>query len=86
MTSDHDESYQSWVARRRGEQPGGGLTDRVMRAVFEVEQRRAASRMARIAHWIDRSRTRRRLACSAALLVGSLPLVYLTYISQVFPA
>ena len=79
-----DKLYQRWLEQRRGERPVPELTDRVMAAVTRTDIGRPATRLVLALIWIDRSRARRLAACVGALLLGSMPFVYLAYISQAF--
>ncbi len=80
----NDELYQRWLDQRRGEQPRGDLTDRVMAAVTQADVGQSTSRLAIALTWIDRSRPRRLAACTGALLVGSMPFLYVAYMAQAF--
>ena len=80
----HDELYQLWLEQRRSEHPTPDLADRVMNAIAEAEAGRRASRLVLLLLWVDRTRTRRLAVCAAALLIGSLPFLYLAHISKAF--
>ena len=80
MNSD-DELYRQWIDQRRGGTADPELGERIMESV----QDRAASRTVILLMWLDRSRWARMAACSAALLLGSAPFVYLVYVSQAIP-
>ena len=80
----HDDLYQRWIVRRRGDRPTPEFSDRVMTAVTRIEAGRRASRLVSVLLWIDHTRSRRLAACAAALLIGSLPFVYLAHISKAF--
>jgi len=77
-----DDIYQQWLARRHSDTVDAGLTDRVMEAIAQSAWVRVTSRRLRLLTWIERSRMRCAAACGGALLVGSLPFVYLAYICQ----
>ena len=79
-----DELYQHWLKQRRSERPDPELSDRVMAAVTQVDISQPGSRLVLVLMWIECSRLRRLSACVGALLVGSMPFIYLAYISQVF--
>ena len=83
MKSD-DQRYQHWLEHRRSTRSDPNLTDRVMASITRTSVGRPASRGVLLLMWMDRSRLRRFAACIGALLVGSVPFVYLAYISQVF--
>lgn len=76
----HEPLYDEWIADRRAAEPSPGLTDRVMAAVEErgVPRKRAV----RLASRMNESRPARWAACLAALLVGSLPLLFVAYVAQ----
>ena len=72
--------YDEWIANRRAAEPSRELTDRVMAAVEEREARR--KRYVRLADRMNESLPARCAACLAALLVGSLPLLFVAYVAQ----
>ena len=79
-----DELYQHWLKQRRSERPDPELSDRVMAAVSGADISQPASRVVLVLMWVERSRLRRLSACVGALMVGSMPFIYLAYISQAF--
>ncbi len=66
--------YNEWIANRRAVEPSGELTDRVMATVERQDVR--ANRHVRLADHMNNSLSARWAACVSALLVGSLPLLY----------
>ena len=72
--------YDEWIASRRAIEPSRELTDRVMAAVEERYAQR--KRYVRLADRMNESRPARWAACLAALLVGSLPFLYVAYVAQ----
>jgi hypothetical protein len=72
--------YDEWIARRRAAEPSRELTDRVMAAVEQQGARRKL--YVRLAERINESRPARWAACLAALLVGSLPFLFVAYMAQ----
>ncbi len=72
--------YDEWVANRRAAEPSRELTDRVMAAVEERDRQRR--RYVRLAVFMNQSRLARWSACTAALLVGSLPFLFVAYVAQ----
>ena len=72
--------YDEWIANRRAAEPSRELTDRVMAAVEERGVRR--KRYVRLVDRMNESRPARWAACLAALLVGSLPLLFVAYAAQ----
>ena len=79
-----EELYRSWLQHRRDRRPDSDLSDRIMASVSKTEMTRRVSRLLALVMWIDRSGIRRLTACLVALAVGSLPFVYLAYISKAF--
>ena len=72
--------YNEWIAQRRAVEPSRESTDRVVAA---VEGRVAPrKRDVRLAVRVSHSRLARWAACLAALLVGSLPFLFLAYVAQ----
>lgn len=59
--------------------PPHELTDRVMVA---VEEREVQVKSVRLADRLNESRTARWAACTAALLVGSLPLLFVAHATK----
>ena len=77
-----DESlYDQWIANRQASKPSSKLTDQVIAAVEErgVQPKRCV----RLADRMNQSQLVRWAACLAALLVGSLPILLVVYVSQV---
>ena len=72
--------YDEWIASRRAAEPSCELTDRVMAAVEERDVQR--KRYVRLADRMNESRPARWAACLAALLVGSLPFLFVAYVAQ----
>ncbi len=72
--------YDEWIANRRAAEPSRELTDRVMAAVEERDVQR--KRYVRLADRMNESRPARWAACLAALLVGSLPFLFVAYVAQ----
>ena len=72
--------YDEWVANRRAAEPSRELTDRVMAAVEERDVQR--KRYVRLADRMNESRPARWAACLAALLVGSLPFLFVAYVAE----
>lgn len=72
--------YEEWIANRRTAEPPRGLTDRVMAAVEERNVQR--QRYVRLADRMNQSRLARWAACLAALLVGSLPFLFVAYVAE----
>ncbi len=72
--------YDEWIANRRAAEPSRELTDRVMAAVEERDVQR--KRYVRLAVRMNESRPARWAACLAALLVGSLPFVFVAYVAE----
>ncbi len=72
--------YDEWIANRRAAKPSRELTDRVMAAVEERDVQR--KRYVRLADRMNESRPARWAACLAALLVGSLPFLFVAYVAE----
>lgn len=72
--------YDEWIANRRAAEPSRELTDRVMAAVEERDVQR--KRYVRLADRMNESRPARWAACLAALLVGSLPFLFVAYVAE----
>ncbi len=72
--------YDEWIANRRAAEPSRELTDRVMAAVEERDVQR--KRYVCLADRMNESRPARWAACLAALLVGSLPFLFVAYVTQ----
>ncbi len=72
--------YDEWIANRRAAEPSRELTDRVMAAVEERDVQR--KRYVRLADRMNESRPARWAACLTALLVGSLPFLFVAYVAQ----
>ena len=74
-----DSMYDEWIANRRATEPAHDLTDRVMSSVEERVERK---RRVRLADRMNDSSLARLAACLAALLVGSLPFLFVAYVAQ----
>ena len=72
--------YDEWIANRRAALPSRELTDLVMAAVEGRDSQRKC--FVRLADRMNESRPVRWAACLAALLVGSLPFVFVAYVAQ----
>ena len=72
--------YDEWIANRRAAEPSPDLTDRVMAAVEERDLQH--KRYVRLADRINESRPARWAACLGALLVGSLPFLFVAYVAE----
>ena len=72
--------YDEWIANRRAAEPSRELTDRVMAAVEERDVQR--KRYVRLADRMNESRPARWAACLAALVVGSLPFLFVAYVAE----
>ena len=72
--------YDEWIANRRAAEPSRELTDRVMAAVEERDVQR--KRYVRLADRMNESRPARWAACLAALLVGSLPFLFVAFVAE----
>jgi hypothetical protein len=72
--------YDEWIANRRAVEPSRELIDRVMAAVEARDVQR--KRYVRFADRMNESRPARWAACLAALLVGSLPFLFVAYVAQ----
>ncbi|MCA9147666.1 MAG: hypothetical protein KDA92_00135 [Planctomycetales bacterium] len=77
---DNESIFDEWIANRRAVEPSCELTDRVMVA---IERRGAPSvRNVRLADRMNNSLLARCAACLAALVVGSLPLLYVAHAAK----
>ena len=72
--------YDEWIASRRAAEPSSDLTDRVMAAIEERNTLR--KHYVRLADRINESQPARWAACVAAMLVGSLPFLYVAHVAQ----
>ena len=72
--------YDEWIANRRAAEPSREVTDRVMAAVEERDVQPKC--YARLADRMNESRPARWAACLAALLVGSLPFLFVAYVAE----
>lgn len=72
--------YDEWIANRRAAEPSSELTDRVMAAVEERDMQR--KHYVRLADRMNESRPARWAACLAALLVGSLPFLFVAHVAE----
>ncbi len=72
--------YEEWIANRRAAKPSRELTDRVMALVEErgVQRRRYV----RLVDRMNESRPARLAACLAAMLVGSLPFLFVAVVAE----
>jgi hypothetical protein len=71
--------YDEWITNRRAAEPSRDLADRVMVAVGErdVQRRRFVS----LADRMNESQPARWAACLAALLVGTLPFLFVAHVA-----
>ena len=72
--------YDEWIANPRAAEPSRELTDRVMAEVEERDVQR--KRHVRLADRMNNSLLARFAACLSALLVGSLPLLYVAHAAK----
>ena len=72
--------YDEWIAHRRAAEPSRELTDRVMAALEERDVQR--KRYVRLADRMNESLPARWAACLAAMLVGSLPFLFVAYATE----
>jgi hypothetical protein len=72
--------YDQWIACRRAAEPSRDLTDRVMAAIEERDAQR--KHYVRLADRINESQPARWAACLAAMLVGSLPFLFVAHVAQ----
>lgn len=72
--------YDEWIAYRRAAEPSRDLTDRVMAAVEERSVQRKPH--LRLADRMNESLPARWAACVAAMLIGSLPFLFVAYVAQ----
>ncbi len=72
--------YDERIASRSAAEPSRELTDRVMAAVEEREVQR--KRYVGLADRVNESRPARWAACLAALLVGSLPFLFVAFVAE----
>ncbi len=80
MMSD-EPMYDEWLAKRQSAKPPNRLTDRVMASLESRETQ--TTRQVRLADRINESQSARCAACVAALLVGSLPFLFVaSYMTQ----
>jgi len=77
---DDEPIYDEWVVNRRAVQPSGELTDRVM-ATVEERYKLNHSYLC-LADRMNESPPARWAACVAALLVGSLPLLFAAHVAK----
>lgn len=77
--------YEDWLANRRAVEPSRDLTDRVMAAVEDrnVKLSRRPGEV-RLADRMDGSMLARCAACLAAVLVGSLPFLFVAHVTYLF--
>lgn len=74
--------YDDWIANRRAVEPSSTLTDRVMVGIERQDARR--NRHVRLADHVNNSLVARCAACLAALVLGSLPLLYVAHAAKLF--
>lgn len=74
-----EQIYDDWLARCRSVSPPPDLTDCVMNS---VEERANRPRNVLLAERMNASLSTRLAACLAALLVGSLPFLFVAYVAQ----
>jgi len=79
-------TYQKWLTKHRDVSPPTSLTDQVMAGVADIErdvdyQRRGIWCLSLI-HRIENSRAARWAMCSVALLIGSVPFLFLAYVAE----
>lgn len=72
--------YDQWIANRRTGEPSPALIDRVMAEVEERDEQR--QHYVRLARQMNESRSARWAACLAAVLVGSLPFVFVAHAAK----
>ena len=72
--------YDEWIAHRRAAEPSDELTDRIMAAVEERQV--LLNRPVRLADRMNQSRPFRWAACLAAMVVGSLPFLFVAYVAE----
>ena len=72
--------YDEWIANRRAAEPSRELTDRSMAAVEERDVQR--KRYVRLADRMNESRPARWAACLTALLIGTLPFLFVAYAAE----
>ncbi|MCA9121773.1 MAG: hypothetical protein H6822_07210 [Planctomycetaceae bacterium] len=77
-----DSDYEGWLNHRRSMSPSSELLGRIMSAVSHRETARRVSLLIRIGLWVEQSRVARCAACAAALLVGSMPFLFLAHVAQ----
>ncbi len=77
-----DDFYNRWLAQRRQELPPSTLPDEIMKRVGELEQHRQATRWLRLIQRVEHSRVSRWAVCGGALVVGSLPFLFLAYVAR----
>lgn len=76
----HEPIYDDWISDRWAAEPSPELTDRIMAVVEEREKQR--QHFVRLADRINESRPARWAACLAALLVGTLPFLFVAYVAE----
>ena len=72
--------YDEWIAYRRTAEPSSELTDRVMSAVEDREIQ--STGYVHLADRMNESRSARWAACLAALVVGSLPFLFVAHVAE----
>ena len=72
--------YDDWIANRRAVEPSRDLTNQVMATV--ERQNAQVVRHVRLAEKMNNSLPARCAACVSAMLVGSLPFLYVAYAAK----
>lgn len=75
----NDQMYHQWIASRRTAMPPRDLVDRV---IVAIEKRDPPSNYVHFVDGPNPSPLVRCAACFAALLVGSLPFLFVAYVAQ----
>ena len=76
----NDPMYDEWIADRRAVKPPRNMTDQVMAAVEARDT--PDDGHVHLAVGMNESSPVRWAACLAAMLVGSLPFLYVAYVAQ----
>ena len=80
--------YEDWLASRRAAEPSRDLPDRVMAAVedcdFHRKEDAGREGYVRLAQRMDSALLARCAACLAAVLVGSLPFLFVAHATYLF--
>ncbi len=77
-----DDFYNEWLAQRRQELPPPTLSDQIMQRVGEMERHQHAVWWLRLMQRVEHSWVSRWAVCGVALVVGSVPFLYLAYVAQ----